>query len=137
MCTITYTEPTLETAKKDIVVYKIVGSLIYKKRTLIDKLLCRKAKLFSCMSQYKEFKYLTGIVHETILDPFNKMQSYLHGYNGYESGRGFYSYANKPSSIFTIVKCVIPKGAKYYLAYDEFAEKYIYTSNKIKIISEI
>lgn len=129
MCTVTYDNPVLQIAKKDILVYKQVF-IIYKPKTWVDKILFRKKKVDHYKSSVEGFEYLPNKVYKTKLDPFKEEEDNL-----YYSGRGFYSYASRSRLyVNNNVKCIIPKGSKYYIALDGL--DYIYHSDQIKIIGE-
>lgn len=120
MCLITYNfEPTLNkkqainklkcTATKDIVVYKRLKR--YKKWAN------KNGKGYIYESPYQRFKYNLGYeynvqrfqIFESCID--NKLRIYqgLHSYTNYETAR------NRKNINEVIVKCIIPKGSKYFL----------------------
>lgn len=119
----TLEKPKLQIADEDIVVYKCVE--IRYKRILFG--LVRKVNYYSSLFQL--FKYLPNKIYNTELDEFssNSLKRYF-------SRRGFYSYENREHGN---VKCIIPKGAKYYRCVEVFTNEVIYHSDKIKIVKPI
>lgn len=125
MCTLSKKNPELKIATEDIVVFKQV-CIIEKRLNWFQRFFCRAPKITLYISWTRCFFYIPNKVYETTLDEFKRDS------NGfYYSGRGFYSYKNKIGN----VKCIIPKGAKYYVAHDEHSQTIIYHSNKIEIVS--
>ena len=134
MCTVTYDKPELQIAKEDIVVYKHVKAIWREPNTWWQKLLYRKKQLICCMSPYRDHIYKIGKVYTTHLSPFG-----IDKHSRYCSYEGFYSWKykqpGKDTPTMVQVKCIIPKGARYYLAHDWYMDADVYTSNKIKIVS--
>lgn len=126
MCTITDKAPELQIADKDITVYKDVYIV---KSNIIDRIFKKREK-YRFVSNTRRFIYEQNKVYTTILDDFLCSKHYSY----YESGRGFYSFKYPVSAN---VKCIIPKGAHYYVAEDIVNDKIIYHSDKIKIIGLI
>lgn len=83
------------------------------------------------LSIIRHFYYKPNKVYTTQLGEFipNKIVKI------YTSWRGFYSYEKR--TFYSNVKCIIPKGANYYRAFDLHENCIIYTSNKIKIVGLI
>lgn len=106
MCTTTLDEPKLQIAKKNIVVYKKVDISKYKK-----SIFPWKNYVFS---DIKEFKYILRKTYKTKLEPFF-CAPYFNWYC-WCSGSGFYSFKDRMS--YVNVKCIIPKGSRFYLTYD-------------------
>lgn len=127
MCLYSDEKPTLEIAQEDIITFKWVN-IRYKHRTLLDRLLFRK-KIQCYMAPMYMFIYIPGEIHETTLD------SFVLDWSGtcFKSGRGFYSLANKNKRINTNVRCIIPKGARYYRVFSYYYMDYVYISSQIII----
>lgn len=125
MCTYSRTKPELQTADKDIVVYKQVQNFEYKKFLFFNI-------LKSCKSFIRYFTYKKNKIYETKLEEFSIIVNY------FVSGKGFYSYKERKPNIYTFTnaKFIIPKGSKYYLV-ETMNGVYIYHSNKIKFIGKI
>lgn len=120
MCVTVLYEPELQVAEEDIVVYKTVR-LYNQDENLV-------------LSYVKLYEYILGKVYTTDLVPFREYCYY--SYYTFYSGRGFYSWKDPYGyNCGTLVKCIIPKGSKYYLVTDITTRKDIYVSNKIKIVS--
>lgn len=120
----------LQVAQNDIVTYKKVD-ILYKHRSWLDKLLMKKPQISEYISLYMAYSYVPNKVHTTKLVPFEESCGH------YYSSRGFYSWPVVPPYASNIVKCIIPKGANYYLAYDEVDKVETYISDKIKIVSPL
>ena len=87
-----------QTAKKDIVCYKDSNEKRMKTRFL---------------SWWLQFKYILGKKYEQKIE-IKRLTELLFGF------KGFHSYVNKYSCHKSLqVRCVIPKGAKYYLSQDK------------------
>lgn len=120
MCIVTDVKPELKTAEEDIVVYKKV---CVSKKTKFFGLI----KTQEISSDVRGFKYKLNKLYHTTLDPFKC--NYIT--DGYYSKRGFYSWKENH---WANVKCIIPKGAKYYLCRDGLE---IYISDQIKLVELI
>lgn len=121
MCSVVDYKPELKIATEDIVCYK---SVYVKKKSYLFGLI----KRYKIKSTIKGFKYKLNKLYKTKLCPFRRIVGL------YYSDSGFYSYKNNNNCE---VKCVIPKGSKYYLTPGNtkigFYEE-IYISDKIKIV---
>jgi hypothetical protein len=126
------------TAKEDIVCYKIVRVKHFKKGTVVEhweKIHCIiKTTGNYIFSIYRGFPYILNRTYETKF----KYKVSLFGYR--EISSGFHSYIskevaeNKSSMPYNmVVKCIIPKGSKYYVN----NSKQEFVSTKIKILEVI
>lgn len=123
MCTISRENPVLQVAKEDIEVYKRVY-IKYKPQSFLDKLLKRR-RIDYFRSAIEGFIYRHNKTYTSELEPFKPC---IHNF---VSGKGFYSY--QCDYDYCNVKCIIPKGANYYLVCEN--DIWIYHSDKIKIVS--
>ena len=121
MCEYAGTKPKLQTAEKDIVTYKEVLK-VFKPRNLLDRILRRK-RILRYESVYYYSTFTPGELCETSLEEF------IFRNLRWESRRGYYSIAKR--ALCTNVKCIIPKGAKYYKVWSESYDSYVYISDKI------
>lgn len=120
MCVIVDECPELKTAEEDIVVYKYV--IVSYKRN----------KKPSIQSLIRHFPYELNKEYQTTLDHFERT------YSRYYSKRGFYSWKDRDAKQIIInVKCIIPKGSKYYLIHDIADDTDTYISDRIKLIELI
>lgn len=126
MCTISEVDPKLEIAEEDIVVYK----------RLFDFNL-RFFGLFggTAKSIHREYSYEFGKIYETYLEQFVLDKGQRSDKDCYKSRGGFYSWADKVHD--ANVKCIIPKGSKYYKCEDLQSGRVVYHSNKIKIVRKL
>ena len=124
MCIVSTEKPELQIAERDITVYKCT----HKMKTVRYGLFKLKKKIFINSLIY-DFVYRQDKVYETKLDEFEPHTSIR--LNRYMSGRGFYSWK---TSKYANVKCIIPKGAKYYCVYNSVENRIVYISDKIKVV---
>lgn len=124
MCVRTTIMPILNIAKEDIVVYKKVH---IQHKTFLGI----RTKMQKFISDQEGFVYKPNKVYKTTLDYFTKSNIFP---QHYVSKRGFYSWSNRYGAN---VKCIIPKGSKYYLELDRNTHRPVYISDKIKIVSKI
>lgn len=129
MCTTTYEKPILQIAQEDIVCYKRVNITYEPISKFRLYILREKPRINRIYSYHYGFKYELNKVYHTSLCEFTSLCT-----STYNSHSGFYSY-DTPAGCN--VKCIIPKGAEYYLVRDLNTNRMIYTSNQIKIVSEI
>lgn len=125
MCTRTLTRPDLQGAEEDIVVYKCVH-IHYKKRFFG---LFKSVHMFS--SFHRKFCYYPGKVYKSYLEDFK----YALLDDSYYSGQAFYSWSDQKEAN---VKCIIPKGSKFYKCFDcdfDGSVRIVYHSDQIKIVS--
>lgn len=118
--------PKLCIAEQDIITYKCVIPIFYEPWFLEDSFIL-KPEINYYESLFKGFIYLPNKEYNTTLEHF----MYDNIKRMYQSGAGFYSWENRYKAN---VKCIIPKGAEYYLAYDIKSDRMIYHSNRIKIV---
>lgn len=133
MCEILSRFSTIKIAKEDIIVYKYVN-------------ISRSGIIFSPIKffNYKlKEKYITELEKVSIFSLVRKTGSGFYSYD--ELPPDFYSYKEIPLRLFSykIVKCIIPKGSKYYRTkYKQIFKNFfgfrsrIYISDQI-IIDEI
>lgn len=99
--------PAVQIADKDITVYKHVYKVPkkYKWFPFIKKVII--------YSSIRKFQYKLGKTYTTVLGKWHK--AHLSPYNLYSSTTGFYSYSESVRFDWNAnVKCIIPKGSKYY-----------------------
>ena len=105
-----------KTAKEDITCYKVMYDYF------------NDGNVFS--SPFRGYKYVLGVLVTSKLqrpDKWNKINKGLHSYSTTQKANTWWSFN------CVIVKCIIPKGARYY--YSEVYEEYV--SNKIIAIKKI
>lgn len=125
MCIYNRNKPTLKIAEEDIICYKLVN-IYYKPISWFTRIFRKKPKLAYFSSFARGYKYKLGKLEVTNLEEFHTVFKCC-----FASGGGFYSY---DMAIFGNVKCIIPKGAKYYAVIDDDSNRLIYISEAIKII---
>lgn len=127
MCLSTY-QQTAYTAEKDITCYKVVSDLRYSKP-------CGNCGKPFFVSIFQSFVYKIGKhYNERHFRSKNTIKSSSRSYSVYY---GFHSYRTLEIARFwcascdVIIKCVIPKGARYF----ESSNTSEYCSNKIKVVA--
>ena len=116
-------------ADKDIVCYKFVERTkikgIYKSsfigfEYIIRQLYTNNIKI--------EFSY--KFIKDRVLSGYSIEEGMFHSY-----ASNLYPVVSSPLSNWTILKCIIPKGAYYYEGYFDYSPSY--ASSQIKILEEI
>lgn len=127
MCWISYTKPTKQIAKQDIIVYKVIQPS--SRDRVRSFLYCTKE---SPDGGITTTLYKLGQVYQAT-DAYDNKISTLEVITGtkYAIHEGFHSYVEKPHilhlyhNLLSLVKCIIPKGTEYYTNNSECVSTHI------------
>lgn len=124
MCLAT-TKATAKVAEKDIVCYKIMEHR------------GRGRRFGTYRSFFRNFPYCLGTTYQENRFVDNVSATYSYFTKQYSVNYGFHSYWDPvhPTHSETLVKCIIPKGSKYFIGVGNPGSRQ-YCSDKIKIMAE-
>ena len=124
MCLAT-TRAKAKIAEEDIVCYKLVEHR------------GRGRKFGNYRSFFRNFKYCLGVTYQEAMFVDDVSATYSYFTKQYSVNHGFHSYRASvcPSRSETLVKCVIPKGSKYFIGIGNVGGGQ-YCSDKIRIEAE-